>query len=97
MCPGPDQRECYTFTGRARLDNAINSLVGLVEGISIDGVINSDEVGFLSLWLSEYTNLRDSHPFTELMPVKAVELRKQGARILLVHENDFHDAVVDLG
>jgi NAD-dependent DNA ligase len=26
---------------------------------------------------------------------KAVELRKQGARILLVHEHDFHDAVAD--
>ncbi|HEX5057014.1 MAG TPA: BRCT domain-containing protein [Gammaproteobacteria bacterium] len=27
---------------------------------------------------------------------KAVNLRKAGARILLVHENDFHDAVADL-
>jgi NAD-dependent DNA ligase len=26
----------------------------------------------------------------------AVALRKAGARILLVHENDFHDAVADL-
>nr|WP_233259674.1 BRCT domain-containing protein [Ramlibacter sp. WS9] len=26
---------------------------------------------------------------------KAVELRKAGARLLLVHENDFHDAVAD--
>lgn len=26
---------------------------------------------------------------------KAVQLRKKGARILLVHENDFHDAVAD--
>jgi hypothetical protein len=28
---------------------------------------------------------------------KAVELRKQGTRILIVHENDFHDAVADQG
>jgi NAD-dependent DNA ligase len=28
---------------------------------------------------------------------KAVELRKQGARLLIVHENDFHDAVADAG
>lgn len=26
---------------------------------------------------------------------KAVQLRKKGGRILLVHENDFHDAVAD--
>jgi NAD-dependent DNA ligase len=26
---------------------------------------------------------------------KAVTLRKEGVRILLVHENDFHDAVAD--
>ena len=26
---------------------------------------------------------------------KAVELRRAGAQILLVHENDFHDAVAD--
>ena len=26
---------------------------------------------------------------------KAVELRKSGARLILVHENDFHDAVAD--
>lgn len=26
---------------------------------------------------------------------KAVELRKQGVRVLIVHENDFHDAVAD--
>jgi NAD-dependent DNA ligase len=28
---------------------------------------------------------------------KAVELRKSGVRVLLVHENDFHDAVADAG
>ncbi len=26
---------------------------------------------------------------------KAVELRKKGIRVVLVHENDFHDAVLD--
>ena len=27
---------------------------------------------------------------------KAVDLRKTGSRLLLVHENDFHDAVADI-
>lgn len=26
---------------------------------------------------------------------KAVELRKKGVRVVIVHENDFHDAVLD--
>ena len=28
---------------------------------------------------------------------KAIELRKQGIRVLIVHENDFHDAIADEG
>lgn len=27
---------------------------------------------------------------------KAVELRKKGVRVVIVHENDFHDAVLDV-
>lgn len=64
-----DHREYLKFTGRSRLDKAINSLVGLVEGIVIDGSINADEIGFLRLWLQENANLRNRHPFNELMPV----------------------------
>lgn len=65
----PDHREYFKFTGRSRLDKAINSLVGLVEGIAIDGSINSKEIGFLRLWLRENVDLRNRHPLNELMPV----------------------------
>ena len=64
-----DHREYFKFTGRSRLDKAINSLIGLVEGISIDGSINESEIGFLCLWLQENREVRNQHPFTELMPV----------------------------
>jgi tellurite resistance protein len=64
-----DHREYFKFTGRSRLDKAINSLVGLVEGISIDSTINESEIGFLNLWLQENREVRDQHPFTELAPV----------------------------
>lgn len=64
-----DHREYYRFTGRSRLDKAINSLVGLINGIAIDGSINSDEIGFLRLWIRENADFRTSHPFNELMPV----------------------------
>jgi len=64
-----DHREYFKFTGRSRLDKAINSLIGLVEGISIDGSINESEIAFLRLWLQENREVRNQHPFTELMPV----------------------------
>jgi hypothetical protein len=59
----------YKFTGPQRVAKAVNSLLGLVEGVAIDGVINEFDVGVIRAWLSENQELRHSHPFTELMPV----------------------------
>lgn len=57
------------FTTRSRLDKSINSLIGIVEGIAIDGSINTSELGFLRLWLNDHTELQDRHPYNELVPV----------------------------
>lgn len=65
----PDHREYFKFTGRSRLDKSINSLLGIIEGISVDSVINSEEIKFLNLWLEDHKELRDSHPYSELLPV----------------------------
>jgi hypothetical protein len=65
----PDHKQYYKFTGRARFEKAINSLIGMVEGVAIDGVINESEIAFIRSWLEENRELRNSHPFTELMPV----------------------------
>jgi len=62
-------RPYFKFTGRARLEKAVNSLLGLIEGVAIDGRINDAEVGFLELWLSEHAEFRDRHPFNELVPM----------------------------
>ena len=59
------------FAKKSMLDKSINSLIGIIEGISIDGSINSSEQDFLSLWLSEHEQVRSSHPFNELIPVVA--------------------------
>lgn len=61
----------WKFTGRARLDKSVNSLLGIIEGISIDGEINELEVGYLELWLSEHQELRDLHPYNEFVKVVA--------------------------
>lgn len=56
-------------TGPAVLDKAINSLLGLIEGVCIDGVVNQAEIHFMRAWLLENAALRRSHPFSELVPV----------------------------
>lgn len=64
-----DHRGYFKFTGRSRLDKSINSLLGTIEGISVDAIINKTEVEFLNLWLEEHQELKDRHPYNELFPV----------------------------
>lgn len=60
----------YTqFNTYHRLDKSINSLIGLIQGIALDGEINNKELGLFNLWLKEHYELRDKHPFIELIPV----------------------------
>ena len=64
-----DHQRYYKFTGPARLEKAVNSILGLIEGVAIDGVINETEIGFIRSWLNENRELEKSHPFNEFMPV----------------------------
>ncbi len=61
----------YEFTRKARLDKAINSFIGIISGISIDGKINDKEVSFLINWIEENEDIKDSHPMNEFLPVVA--------------------------
>ncbi len=62
----PDHRPYFHLTGKARLDKAIHTLVGLVEGIALDGVITSDELALLDGWLGSQQSVAKKHPFDEL-------------------------------
>ena len=64
-----DHRGYFKFTGRSRLEKSINSLLGIIEGISVDSLINRTEVEFLNLWLAEHQELKDRHPYNELLPI----------------------------
>lgn len=57
------------FTGKAEFEKAVNSLLGLVEGIAIDAKINDNEIGFLQAWLDDHRINSGKHPFNELFPV----------------------------
>ncbi len=63
-----DHKKYFHFTGKYRLERAINSLLGLVEGVAIDREINRDELLFLYNWISDHEEVEDSHPFNELLP-----------------------------
>lgn len=65
----PDHRAYLMLHGKSRLDKAINSLLGIIEGVSIDGKVTEDELRFLDLWLSEHRALRQTHPYSELIPL----------------------------
>lgn len=64
-----DHLPYYMKTTRSRMDKSINSLLGLFEGVAIDGRVNQAEIDFLNLWLAEYRDVQARHPFNELVPV----------------------------
>jgi len=53
------------------MDKAINSLLGILEGIAIDSLLNEQETGYLATWLIEHQEYAGRHPFNELLPVIA--------------------------
>jgi NAD-dependent DNA ligase len=61
----------FQHTTRSRLDKAINTLLGLVEGISLDGIIKPIEREYLESWSRDHRDAIDLHPFDELIPVIA--------------------------
>lgn len=65
----PDHRPYAKFTTRARLEKCVNSLLGIIEGIAIDGAINPSELAFFKLWLGDHQEVQELHPFNELVPV----------------------------
>lgn len=61
--------EYRNFTKPAELDKAIHTLSGILEGITIDKKINSDEMTELINWCSLHRHLIDRHPFSEIIPM----------------------------
>jgi hypothetical protein len=63
------------FNNRARLDKSINGLLGIIEGISLDRVINEREIGFLNAWLNDHADVESKHPYNELIPLVSASLK----------------------
>lgn len=58
----------FKYTSKARMDKAINSLLGILEGIAIDSLLNEKETGYLATWLLEHQEYAQKHPLNELLP-----------------------------
>ncbi len=66
-----DGTRYFQFTTRSRLDKAVNTLLGIVEGIALDGVIAPAEQRYLDAWLEAHREAAPLHPYSELVPVVA--------------------------
>lgn len=64
----PDLQQYFRFTGKGRLEKSINSLLGLLEGVAIDGKVSHGEVAMLRIWLDEHQDVAHKHPYNELIP-----------------------------
>lgn len=64
----PDHRPYFHFTGKSRFEKSVNSLLGLLEGIAIDGKVTSGEIAILRLWIADHADVAERHPYRELIP-----------------------------
>ncbi|NQD67274.1 NAD-dependent DNA ligase [Bacillus haikouensis] len=61
--------EYRKYTSKAEIHKAINSLIGMIEGIRLDQAINLDELEEIIHWCSMHRHLHKKSPFSEIIPV----------------------------
>lgn len=57
------------FTEPAQLHKAVNTLRGIIAGITTDENVSDSEMAELIHWCELHSHLRNRHPFSELLPV----------------------------
>lgn len=65
----PDNEDYFKFTAPARLDKAINVLIGILQGISADNEINGDEIKLIDCWINDHKDLKNRHPFSDIFQI----------------------------
>ena len=98
-----DHQIYIRFTSRSRLEKSIHSLLGLLQGTSVDSNISESEICFLTNWLSEHEALEELHPFNEIVPIlreavaDGVISEEEHEDLLWICErltsNDFYDEI----
>jgi len=54
------------FTAKSEFDKALHTFEGIIKGITIDGLINSDEIAELENWYHLHQHIIDLHPLAIL-------------------------------
>jgi hypothetical protein len=57
------------YTSKAEVHKAINSLIGMIKGIEIDGIVTSEELDEITNWCNLHRFLQNKSPFSEIIPV----------------------------
>ncbi|HVJ49245.1 exonuclease domain-containing protein [Desulfitobacterium sp.] len=57
------------FNSRAEIEKIINTLTGILQGITVDKIINFSEIEELNHWCNFYRKYENRHPFNELFPI----------------------------
>jgi hypothetical protein len=79
ICPSSemsqsDPDEYFRFTGKQRLEKAISTLHGMLQGIIANGVVLPIEIDHLRDWLREHRQVSHLHPFSEVYPLLTTAL-----------------------
>lgn len=57
------------FTSKSELDTILNTLIGILEGITLDKKITPKELDELRHWCNFYRKYESRHPFNQLLPI----------------------------
>lgn len=60
--------EYQRFMKKEEMHKALNSLVGILTGIAVDGIVSEAESNEVQNWYSLHENLIKIHPFSEILP-----------------------------
>jgi len=62
-------QEYRKFMKKEELHKSLNSLVGILSGISADGIVSDAEKNELQNWYALHEDLIDKHPFDDILPI----------------------------
>ena len=70
--------EYRRFHERRRVARTLSTLLGIVDGILIDDVVNDGEIAYIDRWMESHREFRWVEPFDELTPLISVALFNSG-------------------
>lgn len=83
-----DNRTYYRYTTKQRLDKAMHTLEGILQGISADRRVNVTEIAALTEWMTKHNEFANRHPFNEIIP-RLTEILHDG----IIDEEEAADAL----